>query len=361
MFCFIALHNQTPHYTKSSSLLATLPGARIPLHPYPNEVPVAANQTYAELRDQYLRTLSRAASPSTYAAARQALAILDDIVGKDTHNQPFVHVSITTLDTYLNHLQTHHSIETEHLYLRAVIDFFTTIYTGVGGDVLRDLTNLTERLKARRRTKAHDIQLPPAHLVDKLLTTAQRALPPTSDHITERHLLQFLRDRAFILVLADTGLRASEIIELRRHQFATAEAINLDEESTLPISPAARRALSAYLTARQALDGAQQHLPLANLPLFARHDKRAGNRILPISRWTAANIVNYWTAQALTADEQAELDASGQTISPHTFRHYFVLNAIQQSDTLADAQTRARHDDPSTTRRYRALLTTTDD
>jgi integrase len=96
----------------------------------------------------------------------------------------------------------------------------------------------------------------------------------------------------------------------------------------------------------------QRLLAPSQLALFARHDKKAGNNILPISRWTAANIIHQWTMSSLPPDIRADLTAQGITISPQTFRHYFVITVLQRTGDIAETQYLARHADTATTRRY---------
>jgi len=107
-----------------------------------------------------------------------------------------------------------------------------------------------------------------------------------------------------------------------------------------------------YLSARHKMDSNQRLLPSEHLPLYARHDKRAGKHVLPISRWTGANIIDYWVSQTLPPDKQVELTKPEQTITPHTFRHYFVLMTLTETGDITTTRSLARHKDPATTRRY---------
>ena len=75
-------------------------------------------------------------------------------------------------------------------------------------------------------------------------------------------------------------------------------------------------ALRDYLAARAQFDGASGR-PMTALPLFARHDKGAGNKVKPITTATGRNIVNERVREFLGAE------LTGR-ITPHSFRHYFV-------------------------------------
>jgi integrase len=95
------------------------------------------------------------------------------------------------------------------------------------------------------------------------------------------------------------------------------------------------------------LDGASGRT-LASLPLFARHDRGAGKKIKPITTTTGRNIVASRVKQALGSE------AVG-SITPHSFRHYFVTVVLRGSGNLKLAQELARHKNISVTQRYAHL------
>jgi integrase len=87
---------------------------------------------------------------------------------------------------------------------------------------------------------------------------------------------------------------------------------------------------------------------LPSLPIFARHDKGVGKKIKPITPTTGRNIV------AERVEEILGKDAAG-TITPHSFRHYFVTTALKGSGNLKFAQELARHKNIQVTQRYAHL------
>ena len=164
--------------------------------------------------------------------------------------------------------------------------------------------------------------------------------------------LRALRDRAFLLTLADTGLRVHEACDLRRGDVDRNEGRAViigkgDKQAVVRFSSRALRTLRDYLSARSQLDGASNR-PLTALPLFARHDKGAGKKVKPISTATGRNIVKDRVRQALGDD------AVG-TITPHSFRHYFVTTVLRASGNLKLAQELARHSNIQVTQRYAHL------
>jgi integrase len=165
--------------------------------------------------------------------------------------------------------------------------------------------------------------------------------------------LRNLRDRAFLLTLADTGLRVHEACSLRRGDLDWDEARAIiigkgNKQAVVRFSLRALRALRSYLEARAALDGGAGR-PLASLPLFARHDRGAGDHVKPISTATGRNIVSFRVKQALGPE------AVG-TITPHSFRHYFVTTVLRGTGgNLKMAQELARHTNIAVTQRYAHL------
>lgn len=107
------------------------------------------------------------------------------------------------------------------------------------------------------------------------------------------------------------------------------------------------KALRDYLVLRAGLDGGSGK-PLSALPLFARHDKGAGKKIKPITTATGRHIVNERLRQALG-------DTAEGRITPHSFRHYFVMTVLRATGNLKLAQELARHARIQVTQRYAHL------
>jgi site-specific recombinase XerD len=169
----------------------------------------------------------------------------------------------------------------------------------------------------------------------------------------ERERLIAMRDRAFLITLGATGLRVHEACNLRRGDLDWNEGRALligkgDREAVVRFSSRSLAALKAYLAARARLDGGSGR-PLSSLPLFARHDRAAGQRVLPISTTTGRAIVHDRVHEALG-------DETGDAITPHSFRHYFVTTVLRGSGgNLKLAQELARHRNIAVTQRYAHL------
>jgi integrase len=174
--------------------------------------------------------------------------------------------------------------------------------------------------------------------------------------------LEILRDRAFVLTLADTGLRISEACSLKRGDIDWLEerAIIIgkrDKQAVVYFSNRSIQALKAYLHARSSVEPSSR-TPLASQPLFARHDIRASKKIRPISAGGMWKAIKGDPKQGLIGRiEEAGVDRS--LVRIHDFRHYFVTMTYLAKGNLKLSQELARHESIATTNRYTHFNTET--
>ena len=237
---------------------------------------------------------------------------------------------------------------TERLYLIATAGF----YEYLAAERLTSPNLPRVRMLIRQRSRRPGQRLPqfPQNDIEIVLDYAINIAIQRSSDPTEH--LRNLRDRAFLLTLADTGLRVHEACALHRGNLDWNEGKAMiigkgDRQAMVRFSRRAISALRDYLAARAALDGASGR-PLASLPLFARHDRGAGKKVKPITTATGRNIVTQRVREALG-------DYSVGTITPHSFRHYFVTIVLKGSGNLKLAQELARHRSIAVTQRYAHL------
>lgn len=237
---------------------------------------------------------------------------------------------------------------TERLYLSALSSFFD--YLAAERLAEPNLPRLHLLIRQRGRRPGQRLPQFPRDSIEKILAYAINIAKIASDNDLDR--LINLRDGAFLITLADTGLRVHEACALRRGDIDWNEGRAViigkgDKQAVVRFSGRSLAALRRYLTARAALDGASGR-PLPSLPLFARHDRGAGRKIKPITTTTGRNIVAQ-RVQEILGD-----DAVG-TITPHSFRHYFVTTVLRASGNLKLAQELARHSTIAVTQRYAHL------
>jgi len=237
---------------------------------------------------------------------------------------------------------------TERLYLTACTSFFEF----VAAENLAEVNLPRIRLLIRQRARRPGIRLPqfPNDDIERVLDYMVRLLEnPAADEI---HRLRDLRDRAFLITLADTGLRVHEACKLVRGDLDWNEqrAVIIgkgNRQDVVRFSNRAIKAIRLYLQNRARIDGASGR-ELVRLPLFARHDRAAGSKTRAMTTTTGRNIVSQRVSEALGKD------AVG-TITPHSFRHYFVTRVLRGSGNLKLAQELARHRNIAVTQRYAHL------
>jgi integrase/recombinase XerC len=241
-----------------------------------------------------------------------------------------------------------YSPTTERLYLTALTGF----YEYLSAERLCEINLPRVRLLIRQRARKPGQRLPqfPYNNIENILEYAKKiALNAEGD---DTQYLINLRDRAFLLTLADTGLRVHEACALRRGDIDWNEGRAMiigkgNQQAVVRFSSRSMKAVRDYLSARGSLDGGSGRT-LSSLPLFARHDRGAGKKVKPITTTTGRNIVTQRVREALGPE------AVG-TITPHSFRHYFVTVVLRASGNLKLAQELARHKNIAVTQRYAHL------
>ncbi len=237
---------------------------------------------------------------------------------------------------------------TERLYLTAATSFFEFI----AAENMTTVNLPRVRLLIRQRARRPGVRLPqfPNDAIEQVLDFMIALNENPAADETQR--LRDLRDRAFLITLADTGLRVHEACKLVRGDVDWNEqrAIIIgkgNRQDVVRFSDRSIKAIRQYLQARARIDG-KSGRELVKLPLFARHDRGAGSKTKAITTTTGRNIVSERVAQAVGPD------AVG-TITPHSFRHYFVTRVLRSSGNLKLAQELARHRNIAVTQRYAHL------
>ncbi len=238
---------------------------------------------------------------------------------------------------------------TERLYLTAVSGF----YDYLAAEGLADPSLPRVKMLIKQRARRPGVRLPqfPRDAIQDVLDYADNLVQSPVEEADER--LRNLRDRAFMITLADTGLRVHEACGLRRGDIDWNEGKAViigkgDKQAVVRFSSRSLQALKAYLNARAELDGGSGRA-LRALPVFARHDRGAGSKVKPITTTTGRNIISQRVKEGLGEE------AVG-SITPHSFRHYFVTTVLRASGgNLKLAQELARHKNIQVTQRYAHL------
>lgn len=245
-------------------------------------------------------------------------------------------VSPTTLDNYLSAIS--------RLYRWLMLE-------GKAGFSAADYARLQERLAdLRGRRPARPLPHVPAEDAVQALLHAARSLPLPDDPNTpqgRRATLRRLRNIALLEVLRSSGARVGEVVSLKRGDldFGRQAAVVTGKgrkQRVVYLDDTAWGVLMHYLKTRQ--DGASGR-SMASLPLFARHDRGAGKKLLPISTNTVRQAIN----------ELCQVAGLDETITPHLFRHRFATGVLAATHDLAATQDLLGHSSPTTTRIYARL------
>ncbi|KAF0112532.1 MAG: integrase/recombinase XerC [Chloroflexi bacterium] len=302
------------------------------------------------LVEKYLMSVKMARSPHTASTYANALKFyldtlrLNKIDPDTTPINDLQEDSIVLMAVALKN----HAATTERLYLTAVSGFFA--YLAAENASLINLPRIKLLIQQRARRPGQRLPQFPASAIDMILKKISE--PEFLISETEVDRLIKLRDRAFLLTLADTGLRVHEACGLRRGDLDWNEGKAMiigkgNRQDIIRFSTRSTEALQEYLKTRTKLDGGTK-TPLSALPLFARHDRGAGNKIKPITTTSGRNIVTNRVRDLLGPE------AIG-SITPHSFRHYFVTRVLRASGNLKLAQELARHKNIAVTQRYAHL------
>jgi integrase/recombinase XerC len=159
---------------------------------------------------------------------------------------------------------------------------------------------------------------------------------------TMRNKPDDLRDRAFIFILADSGLRISEACNLRVGDVDLLEARAVitgkgNKQAVIKISRRTAEAIKDYYLVREVSKA---------MPLFLRHDKRVGEtikQVKPDGMWHAVK------------RRAVEAGVDPKTVRVHDFRHHFVT-VVYHAKGIRLAQKLARHERIETTSRYTHLV-----
>ena len=307
-------------------------------------------KTISATISDYLGTVRLARSENTARTYANALGFFKQVL--DVRNISPEETEINELDedamAWMISALKVYAPTTERLYLSALNNF----YEYLAAERIAEINLPRLKLLIRQRARRPGQRLPqfPREDIDTIL----KAVDDYTQYAVndEKERLRALRDRAFIITLADTGLRVHEICELRRGDVDWNEGRAIiigkgDKQAVIRFSTRSMRALKDYLGARQKLDGASR-LPLPSLPLFARHDKGAGKKVKPISTATGRNIIKERVRQILGEEVVGK-------ITPHSFRHYFVTTVLRATGNLKMAQKLARHSNIAVTQRYAHL------
>ena len=308
------------------------------------------DQSISQAMEAYQKLVRSSRSENTSRTYWNALKIFSDVLAD--HLRPCSELPPTELPeeaiTWFTSILKKYAPTTERLYLTAVMGFYE--YLAAEGLGQYNLPRIRMLIRQRARRPGYRLPQFPYNDIENVLEYAINLAGAITKSDGEK--LRNLRDRAFLFTLADTGLRVHEACGLRRGDLDWNEGKAIivgkgNRQAVVRFSTRTMRVLHDYLLARAHLDGASGR-PLGSIPLFARHDRGAGKKIKSITTTTGRNIVQQRVSEALGTPAKG-------TITPHSFRHYFVTVVLRASGNLKLAQELARHQSIAVTQRYAHL------
>lgn len=189
----------------------------------------------------------------------------------------------------------------------------------------RDVISLNPERIELAKTAARDLDLITADELNRLMKSPQGETLPV------------LRDRAIFELLFSTGLRVSELcnlnqdIDLSRDEFSVRG--KGDKVRVVFLSPSAKKAVADYIKKRGDFGEA----------LFVGYGK--GNMGKDLSRLTPRSVERIVKSYAVKA-------GITRKVSPHTIRHSFATDLLQNGADLRSVQALLGHANISTTQIY---------
>ena len=285
----------------------------------------------------FLDTLDR--SPRTIFAYRNALNQFVAVVGEDAD------LDLSNYTAFLTSIKSK-SPATKRVYTTAVRKFYA-FHKAWNADELKETTEHYTRNQRKRIVNFN------REAVEKVIAYCDAL--QINPEATTRENLEALRDRAFVLTLADTGLRISEACALKRGDIDWMEQRSIiigkgDKQAVVYFSNRSTQALKDYLHARSVVEP-NSRIPLGSQPVFARHDIRASKKIRPITAGGMWKAIKGDPNKGIKGRiEEAGVDRS--LVRIHDFRHYFVTMTYLARGDLKISQELARHESIATTNRY---------
>ena len=146
-----------------------------------------------------------------------------------------------------------------------------------------------------------------------------------------------LRDRAMLEMLYATGLRVSELVNLKMLE------ANLDVGVVRIVGKGNKERLVPF--GEQAIDWVQRYLHTARTDLLGQ---RASDAMFVTARGSAMSRQAFW----YIIKRHAQTAGIDQALSPHTLRHAFATHLINHGADLRSVQMLLGHADLSTTQIY---------
>jgi len=309
-------------------------------------------------------------------ALKEFFEVIESQAGLQTDKTPAAEIQAEWVVEYIEALQARKvSPATEQVRLAAIRGFYKHLSLTIPEI---NLGRLEALIDDNRRASVQNEVLTTDADVEAILKWSWECLHRPFRSRWEK--LRAYRNRAFLILLADTGLRVSEACRLRTSHIAQVTPRNLQvtlkikggRAVVVRLSENSWNALRAYHRVRAELDRAGGQTP-EQLPVFAQHSRLADlqakrkQKNALLRPWTEAgarqmlelaNKEVFGEDYRMPAPEAEDEEASPSKkvrrgrVTPHGLRRYFVRRVYNRHRDLRKAQLLARHRSLTTTQRY---------
>jgi len=317
-----------------------------PTPPPVNLTDALHNWTIEQALQNYLRDLAIGQSPRTVETYAQGLERFKEFLVFAHHSPTDAASGLTVTHA----LECARWLNEEHALAKATLRTYLATLSQFYAYLLRekivelpasDIERMRDAFKKYRRGYSRRLpKLPP----DEAITALLRAAHAQPAEKMPRLELARWRNIAMLEALRSSGMRVGELVTLKRddldYRARSARVTGKgDKQRLVFFDDAAWSAIQNYLKARA--DGAKGRA-LYELPLFARHDRRASTNVLPMTTDSVRLVFN-----ALA--RAAGIDI---VMTPHSLRHAFATRVLEVTGDLAVVQDMLGHSSPATTRIY---------
>ncbi len=303
--------------------------------------------TIDETMQNYLRDLAIGQSPRTVETYAQGLARFKEflVFAKHSPTDAASSLNVTHALECARWLNEEHDLAkaTLRTYLATLSQFYAYLLREKIVELpASDIERMRDAFKKYRRGYSRRLpKLPPEEAIVALLRAARDV--PKDDKMPRLEIAR-LRNIAMLEALRSSGMRVGELVTLKRddldYRAHSARVTGKgDKQRIVFFDDAAWNAMQNYLKARA--DGAKGRA-LYELPLFARHDRRASTNVLPMTTDSVRLVFN-----ALARAAGIEI-----VMTPHSLRHAFATRVLEATGDLAVVQDMLGHSSPATTRIY---------
>lgn len=281
-----------------------------------------------EAFDSYMEEVEMSYSENTVKAYRNGIRLFLESIERlgITQESPASSLNQSCFDAFLKYAKNY-SPRTESLYLTAVKGFFS--FLSENGVIEYNPAKLKKFLKNKARQPDKRTPTFSVETIEKVIEYAEQM--PNMECETTREELILKRNAAFIITLADTGMRVGEICNLyvrdidQYQRKATVTGASGNPE-TVRLSERTITYINLYLNRRTEIMGRGGRV-YAALPVFAAHDKSTGHKLTAITPKTGREIVKECVAAAVGP-------GMAGSVTPSSFRHYFISKVLEKTGDM---------------------------